>query len=383
MTPERWQEVERIYHSALEREESQRAAYLQKICAGDDELREEIETLLAQQTQSHGILESPTIEGVAGLLVSPPGCVHIGQQLGCYKILSLLGAGGMGEVYQARDTKLGRDVAIKVLPAAFVNDAERVARLQREARLLASLNHPNIAIIYGLEQFDGAHYLVMELVSGKTLAERISKGALPMNQALNLAGQIAEALEAAHEKGVIHRDLKPANMKVTPEGRVKVLDFGLAKAFTGDGGQDLSQAPTLSEEGKILGTPAYMSPDQARGLPVDKRTDIWAFGCVFYEMLTGRTPFAGHTVSDTLAAVLEREPDWSRLPEAVPVSIRRLLQRCLEKTPSAACVTSAMAASNSKKQPNRSKKHQKLLRRTLVDGRSRGSRPPPSSRSLC
>src|SRR3984893_14727155 len=212
----------------------------------------------------------------------------IGTVLGPYEILSAIGAGGMGEVYEARDNKLGRNVAIKVLPEAFAHDHDRLTRFQREARMLAALNHPNIATIYGLEQSDGVHYLVMELVPGQTLAERISQGAWPLPEALKVAGQIAEALEAAHEKGVIHRDLKPANVKVTPEGRVKVLDFGLAKAFAGDGEQDLSQAGRLTamgtEDGRIVGTPAYMSPEQARVTPVDKRTDIWAFGCVLYEL---------------------------------------------------------------------------------------------------
>ena len=204
--------------------------------------------LLAQETATNHLLEVPALDAAAKMFGKPQGHSLIGRQVGSYQVISLLGAGGMGEVYEARDTKLGRTVAIKVLPREFVHDPERLARFQREAKMLASLNHPNIATIYGLEQFDGVHYLVMELVPGKTLAERIAKGALPLEEALKLAGQIAEALEAAHEKGVIHRDLKPANVKVTPEGRVKVLDFGLAKAFLGDGSQDLSQAPTLSEE---------------------------------------------------------------------------------------------------------------------------------------
>jgi serine/threonine protein kinase len=241
----------------------------------------------------------------------------------------------MGEVYQAHDTKLERDVAIKVLPSAFVHDPDRLSRFQREARMLASLNHPNIATIFGLEQSDGVNYLVMELVPGQTLAERVSPGALKIEEALKLGVQIAEALEAAHERGVIHRDLKPANVKVTPEGRVKVLDFGLAKAYAGDGEMDLSNAPTLTamgtEEGKILGTPAYMSPEQARGKPVDKRTDIWAFGCVLYELLSGKVAFRGETVSDTIAAVLERDPDFQKLPPATSAKIRNLLQRCLQK----------------------------------------------------
>src|SRR3984893_2625731 len=216
-----------------------------------------------------------------------------GTRLGSYEVVAPIGAGGMGEVYQAHDTKLGRDVAIKVLPEAFAHDPERLSRFQREAEMLASLNHPNIATIHGFEQSGGTSYLVMELVSGETLADRIKReGAVPIEEALGIVRQIAEALEAAHEKSIIHRDLKPANVKVTPEGKVKVLDFGLAKAFEGDGGPDLSNAPTLTamgtEEGRILGTPAYMSPEQARGKSVDKRTDIWAFGCVLYELLTGK-----------------------------------------------------------------------------------------------
>jgi Tol biopolymer transport system component len=335
MKPERWQQIERLYHAALEREESQRAAYLIQVCAGDDVLRREIESLLAQEKRGDALLESPALEVAAKAMAKDLRQSFNGQQLGSYKILSLLGAGGMGEVYQAHDTKLGRDVAIKVLPAEFINDPERLSRFQREARTLAALNHPNIATIHGLEQSDGVHYLVMELVPGQTLAERVSAGSLKIEEALKVAAQIAEALEAAHEKGVIHRDLKPANVKVTPTGRVKVLDFGLAKAFAGDGGLDLSNAATLTamgtEEGMVLGTPAYMSPEQARAKPVNKRTDIWAFGCVLYELLTGKEAFRGGTVSDTIAAVLEREPEWQALPPATPAKIRDLLRRCLQK----------------------------------------------------
>ena len=258
-----------------------------------------------------------------------------GTQLGQYEILSAIGAGGMGEVYEARDSKLGRNVAIKVLPEAFADDHDRLSRFQREARMLAALNHPNIATIYGFDQSDGVHYLVMELVPGHTLAERITLGPFAIAEALKIGGQIAEAMEAAHEKQVIHRDLKPANVKVTPEGRVKVLDFGLAKAFDSDPEQSLQSAPTLTsmgtEDGRILGTPTYMSPEQARGKPVDKRTDIWAFGCVLYEMLAGRRAFQGDTASDALAKILEREPDWTVLPAATPAKVRELLRRCLEK----------------------------------------------------
>ena len=330
MTPERWQQVERLYNAALEREASQRAAFLTQACRGDDELRHEVESLLAQDDGA-SLLEKPALDVAAKALGGDGGPSLLGRQIGGYQVISLLGAGGMGEVYEARDSKLGRKVAIKILPATFANDAERLARFQREARMLAALNHPNIATIHGLEQSGGVHYLVMELVPGQTLAERIGKGASPTEETLKVAGQIAAALEAAHEKGMIHRDLKPANIKVTPEGQVKVLDFGLAKAFAGDGAQDFSQSPTLSQEGRILGTPSYMSPEQARGLPVDKRTDIWAFGCVLYEMLTGRTPFAGQTLSDILAAILKHEPDWGALPERTPPKIRDLLRRCLQK----------------------------------------------------
>ncbi len=260
-----------------------------------------------------------------------------GTRLGSHEVLALLGQGGMGEVYQARDTKLGRDVAIKVLPEVFAHDPQRLSRFQREAKLLASLNHPNIATIHGLEESNGTHYLVMELVPGETLRERVAReGALPVQEALGIARQIADALEAAHEKSIIHRDLKPANVKVTPEGKVKVLDFGLAKAFAGEeSGSDPSNSPTLSQaatlQGVILGTAAYMSPEQARGKAVDKRTDIWAFGCVLYELLTGKQAFHGEDITDILAAVVRAEPEWSRLPESTPPSIRALLRRCLQK----------------------------------------------------
>jgi len=260
-----------------------------------------------------------------------------GTILGTYEITSHIGSGGMGEVYQAHDTKLGRDVAIKVLPEQFARDSERLARFQREARMLAALNHPNIAAIYGLEESGGLHYLVMELVPGQTLRERTAgERPLLVEEALAIARQIAEALEAAHEKNIIHRDLKPANVKVTPASRVKVLDFGLAKAFAPDPAtDDPSNSPTLSalptQQGLIMGTAAYMSPEQARGRTVTKSTDIWAFGCVLYELLTGRAAFRGEDVTEILAAVVMKEPDWSRLPEATPPTMHTLLRHCLRK----------------------------------------------------
>ena len=255
--------------------------------------------------------------------------------------LAPLGAGGMGEVYRARDTKLDREVAIKVLPAEVARDPERLARFRREAQLLAALNHPNVAAIHGLEEADSQPFLVLELVPGEDLAVRLKRGALPLDDALSIAEQIAGALEEAHEHGIVHRDLKPANVKVTPEGKVKVLDFGLAKAWAGEApsgsSADLSQSPTLAHTGTaaglILGTAAYMSPEQARGKTVDKRADIWAFGAVLHEMLTGKPLFTGETVSDVLAAVLTREPDWAALPASTPPGVRRLLHRCLERDP--------------------------------------------------
>ncbi len=239
-----------------------------------------------------------------------------GTRLESYEIVDLLGSGGMGEVYRARDTKLGRDVAIKTLPDAFAKNAERLARFEREAQVLASLNHPNIAAIHELKELGGAKYLILELVEGETIAEQIARGALPLEEAVAIARQIAEALELAHDRGIVHRDLKPANVKVTPNGHVKVLDFGLAKIYEApDSAPSVSRSPTLSAMrtavGVMLGTAAYMSPEQIRGKAVDRRADVWAFGCVLYEMLTGRKAFAqGETVSDTLAGIIAREPDW-------------------------------------------------------------------------
>jgi serine/threonine-protein kinase len=259
-----------------------------------------------------------------------------GQKFSHYRLVEKIGEGGMGVVWRARDTRLDRDVALKVLPEAFTSDADRLARFEREAKVLASLNHPNIGSIHGLEEADGVKALVLELVEGPTLADRIAEGPIPLDEALPIARQVAEAFEAAHEQGIIHRDLKPANVKVKTNGTVKVLDFGLAKAFLPEvGDADLSQSPTLTaratQMGVIMGTAAYMSPEQARGKPVDKRTDIWAFGCLLYETLTGRQTFPGETVSDTIAAVLKQEPNWSALPASTPIKVRDLLQRCLQK----------------------------------------------------
>jgi len=264
--------------------------------------------------------------------------IQSGTHVGPYEIVSAIGAGGMGEVYRARDPKLGRDVAIKVLPDAFANDAQRMARFQREAKVLASLSHPNIATIYGLEDSSSTHALVMELVEGPTLADRIRQSIIPIDEAVRIARQIADALEYAHERGIVHRDLKPANIKITADDTVKVLDFGLAKALAGDTTSvDISTSPTISrmatQQGVLLGTAAYMSPEQAKGKSVDRRADIWAFGCVLYEMLTGKIAFPGDSVTDTLAGVIRAEPDWSLLPSSTPMRVRVLLQRCLQKDP--------------------------------------------------
>ena len=261
-----------------------------------------------------------------------------GTRLGAYDVRALIGAGGMGEVYRARDTKLNRDVALKILPLAFASDPDRLARFEREAQVLASLNHPHVGAIYGFENSAELRALVLELVEGPTLADRIVNGAPPLDETLRIAQQIAEALEAAHEKGIVHRDLKPANIKITANGIVKVLDFGLAKAASGEtSSPDLSHSPTVTgagtRAGVILGTAAYMSPEQARGKFVDKRADIWAFGCVLFEMLTGRALFARDTLTDTLAAVVQSDPDWQALAATTPARIRDLLRRCLQKDP--------------------------------------------------
>ena len=261
-----------------------------------------------------------------------------GTRLGPYEVLGALGAGGMGEVYRAHDTKLKREVAVKVLPGAFAQDAERMKRFEREAHVLASLNHPNVAAIYGLEEADGVRALVLELVEGPTLAERIAAGPMPVEEAIRIALQIAQGLEAAHDKAIIHRDLKPANVKLTKDGDVKILDFGLAKALEAESSTvETTNSPTLTRAathvGVLLGTAAYMSPEQAKGKPADRRADVWAFGVVLYEMLTARRAFAGEDVSDTLACLLTKEPDWSALPAGLPARVRRLIARCLTKDP--------------------------------------------------
>jgi Tol biopolymer transport system component len=336
MTPERWDRIQELYHAARACAEADRAEFLANTCGGDVALEREVRALLAQPVSTDsfvGFLGGPAQARLSDIATND----LTGRQLGSYRVLSLLGRGGMGEVYRAHDAKLGRDVAIKVLPSMFTADRERVARFDSEARMLAALNHPHIGAIYGLEDAGGMPALVLELVEGETLFDRLRRGPIAPTEALAIARQIADALDAAHQKRIIHRDLKPANIKVTPDGLVKVLDFGLAKALASEitATQDVTESPTAAIDatrmGMILGTAAYMSPEQARGLPVDTRADIWAFGCVLYEMLTGRRPFTGKTIPETLAAILEREPDWNALPSSTPAGIRGLLRRCLQR----------------------------------------------------
>ena len=328
---DRWAVVERIYHEAVERPVADRPAFLESACAGDVALRRELDSLLA--TDGASFLDQSALDVAAREMTPPITVSWVGRAIRHYEVVALIGVGGMGEVYRARDRSLGREVALKLLPQEVSKDPERLRRLEREARILASLNHAGIATLFGLEAHDGQRFLVMELVPGQTLAERLRHGALPIRDALDICRQIAEGLEAAHDAGVVHRDLKPSNVKVTPDGRVKLLDFGLAKAVdpTPGGGDPTLTASEATGEGTVLGTPAYMSPEQARGQPVDRRTDIWAFGCCLYECLTGERAFRGGTVTDTLAAVLNTDPDWDALSEDVPLVARRLLRRCLAK----------------------------------------------------
>ena len=348
MTDERWRQVKSLFQAAVERPVADRAAFLTAATEGDVELRREVESLLASDAANVSALDRLPLADAAVVadgarILSAIDETYLsssfapGRRIGSYEVLEPLGAGAMGEVYRARDTKLNRDVALKVLPSQFALDADRLTRFKREAQMLAALNHPNIAAIYGFEDSSGEHALVLELVDGPTIAEMIARGPLALDEALPIARQIADALEAAHDKGIIHRDLKPANIKIASNGSVKVLDFGLARMWEGAPGAVLSGIPTVTSshlgERAILGTPAYMSPEQARGRTLDKRTDIWSFGCVLFEMLTARPTFGGETISDTIARVLERDADWSTLPATVQPGIRDLLKRCLQKDP--------------------------------------------------
>jgi eukaryotic-like serine/threonine-protein kinase len=331
MTPERWRAITEIFHGAVEREAALRDAFLAEACKHDASLKSEVEAMLAAHDAA-GSFGDATIAPLATNQLAP------GTGLGVYRIETLIGAGGMGEVYRARDTKLERDVAIKALPEAFARDTERLARFEREARTLASLNHPNIAQIYGFEESNGVKALVMELVEGPTLADRIAQGAVPLDEALRIATQIADALEAAHDRGVIHRDLKSANVKLRRDGTVKVLDYGLAKRPSGTGAPDLRVDPLtgsgLTGDGVILGTVGYMSPEQAAGRATVFASDQFSFGVILFELLTGRRPFARDTSVETLSAIIRDDPPPIRtINPAVPDSLQRLVERCLAKQP--------------------------------------------------
>jgi eukaryotic-like serine/threonine-protein kinase len=327
--------VEEICQEALDCDPSVRAAFLTEACAGDEALRSEVDSLLACERAANQFMAGlavtvgpSSLDGVDS--TTPPASI------GAYEVLSVIGSGGMGRVYRARDPRLARDVAIKVLPPQSLPDRDSRVRFEHEARTLAALNHPNIATIYGVEDSDSGPALVLELVTGETLADRLAKTlrrgvGLPISQALDVARQVADAMESAHERGIVHRDLKPANIAITPAGTVKVLDFGIASSLDAASMPSSAGALATTRERFVLGTPGYMSPEQAQGLPVDKRSDIWAFGCVLYEMLTGSRAFGGDTTSSTLAAVMSREPDWDALPSETPLAIRQLLRRCLTK----------------------------------------------------
>jgi serine/threonine protein kinase/ABC-type branched-subunit amino acid transport system substrate-binding protein len=328
MQRERFQQIREVFDAALEHDADSRATFVREACNGDDDMEREVGKLLAAHAESADWVDDIHLSNA-----TPGKALSIGDLLGAYEITGILGFGGMGEVYRARDSKLKRDVAIKVLPDAFAADADRLARFQREAEVLASLNHPNIAAIYHFGEFEGRHFLAMELVEGETLTGRLARGPVPLEETLQICRQITDALEAAHEKRIVHRDLKPSNIKITPEGIVKVLDFGMARIHEVEDSQVTStdQPPVMSESGMILGTAPYMSPEQARGQAADHRSDIWTFGCLLYEMLNGRAAFSGETVSDTLSEILKATPDWNALPAGLPEGVRRLLDRCLQK----------------------------------------------------
>jgi eukaryotic-like serine/threonine-protein kinase len=339
-SPERWQQIERIYGQALEREGHARAALLEDACAGDAPLRHEVESLLACEPAAADFIETPALDIAADMLMRRADSDVIGRRIGPYVIDAWLGSGGMGDVYRARDLNLHRDVALKILPELFAVDPDRLARFKREAQVLASLNHPNIAAIYGFEEWNhspgsgSTPALALELVEGPTLAVRIAQGSIPLDEALPIARQIAEALEAAHEHGIIHRDLKPANIKLRPDGTVKLLDFGLAKAMQPEAVPAGDVTPASMPRvvaGVILGTAAYVSPEQAKGRQADKRSDVWAFGAVLYEMLSGRRAFEGESTAEILASIVGKDVDLTALPASTPESVRHLIVRCLSR----------------------------------------------------
>jgi len=332
LTPEQYARIGELYHQALERPRDERAHFLDEACADDATLREQVASLLAADDIASGFIETPAIAVAAAQFAADHRELAVGSTIGPYQVQELLGRGGMGDVYRAHDPRLGRDVALKLLPPQFARDRERLARFEREARLLAALNHPNVAALYGIEE-EGQRILVLELVDGATLDKRLAAGPIPLAEAIDIASQIVEALAAAHDHGIVHRDLKPANIAIRPDGVAKVLDFGLAKALDPGASGAAVNISEFSDAARVIGTAPYMSPEQTRGDAGDQRIDIWAFGCVLYEMLAGRRAFDGQTRSDVIAAILERAPDWNALPAQTPIAIRRVVRRCLEKEP--------------------------------------------------
>lgn len=332
MKPERWEQIERVYTTALETEASQRSAFLDHACAGDDALRREVESLLAYVTRAQEFIESPAIEMAATMPAQELAGSAVGQKAGPYEILSLLGAGGMGEVYLAEDTRLGRKVALKLLPKGLTQDLERVRRFEQEARAVSALNHPNILTIYDIGQVDDIRYIATEFIEGQTLRQEMATGRLELRNALDVACQVASALSAAHEAGIVHRDIKPENIMLRRDGYVKVLDFGLAKLAKPRGLIHSGPIPAgvSTEVGVVLGTVNYMSPEQTRGQALDARTDIFSFGVVLYEMISGRSPFAGSTSADVIASILEKHPP--ALPRrGAPEALEWIISKALRK----------------------------------------------------
>ncbi|HEX8748922.1 MAG TPA: protein kinase, partial [Pyrinomonadaceae bacterium] len=335
MSPEQWNQVKELFHAALEVAPEERARFLDKACSNDASLRREVESLIASHERTGNFIDSPAFEAAAQLLADDPDSLSEGQVIGDYRILKKIGRGGMGEVYLARDNKLGRSVALKVLPGSFSQFTDRLRRFETEACAASALNHPNILTIFGMGQADSRHFIVTEFIEGETLRRHIPKEGMRIEDALEIGVQIASALQAAHAASIIHRDIKPENIMVRSDGYVKVLDFGLAKLaadWRGDGGDTPTRPLLKTDSGAVMGTVQYMSPEQARGLVVDARTDIWSFGIVLYEMLAGRAPFDGETSSHTIVSILEDDtPPLRDARPGAPEELERIVMKALRK----------------------------------------------------
>src|ERR1043165_4847986 len=335
MTPERWQKVKEIFHAALDKPAAERSVFVAQACGGDDELRKEVESLLASSEKDGGFIDSPAYAAAATLITDQPAELKKGAQIGAYEIISFISRGGMGEVYLAHDRRLGRKIALKILPSSFTKNQERLRRFEQEARSASALNHPNIITIYEILKSESTHVIATEFVEGETLRHRLSNSHLELSEALNVASQVADALSAAHKAGIVHRDIKPENIMIRQDGYVKVLDFGLAKLSEEVPSISADEAPTRqvrTGSGVIIGTAGYMSPEQARGKPVDARSDIFSLGSVIYEMVTRRKPFDGETASDVLASILKSEPPpISQVLEGTPPELTRIVTKALKK----------------------------------------------------